>query len=83
MEENKDNTLGTIEKLALIAESVQTLFSGKGTIIFELPKGEYTSVINHFREVDRHHKQFSIDISGTEFHFILMEEPKDSISDKS
>ena len=75
MEQNKDNTLGTINKLALIAESVQDLFSGKGTIIFELPKGEYTSVINHFREIDRHHKQFSIDISGTEFHFILMEEP--------
>lgn len=76
MEENKDNSLGTIEKLALIAESVQTLFSGKGTIIFELPKGEYSSVINHFREVDRHHKQFSMDISGTEFHFILDEKDK-------
>ena len=76
MEETKNNTLGTIEKLALIAESVQTLFSGKGTIVFELPKGEYSSVINHFREVDRHHKQFSIDISGTEFHFILDEKDK-------
>jgi hypothetical protein len=82
MEENKDNTLGTIAKLALIAESVQDLFSGKGTIIFELPKGEYKSVINHFREIDRHHKQFSIDISGTEFHFILMEEPVET-EDKS
>ena len=80
MEKNKNTTFGTIEKLALIAESVQDLFSGKGTIIFELPKGEYKSVINHFREIDRHHKQFSIDISGTEFHFILMEEPN---SDKS
>ena len=76
MEETKDNTLGIIEKLALIAESVQTLFSGKGTIVFELPKGEYSSVINHFREVDRHHKQFSMDISGTEFHFILDEKDK-------
>jgi hypothetical protein len=82
MEQNKDNTLGTIAKLALIAESVQDLFSGKGTIIFELPKGEYKSVINHFREIDRHHKQFSIDISGTEFHFILMEEPAET-EDKS
>ena len=76
MGENKNNTFGTIEKLALIAESVQTLFSGKGTIVFELPKGEYSSVINHFREVDRHHKQFSIDISGTEFFFILDEKDK-------
>ena len=76
MAENKSDTFGEIEKLALIAESVQTMFSGKGTIIFELPKGEYNSVLNHFREIDRHHKQFSIDISGTEFHFILDEEDK-------
>jgi hypothetical protein len=74
MAEDKDNSPRELEKLALIAESVQTMFSGKGTIIFELPVGEYTSVINHFREIDRQHKQFTIDISGTEFHFILMED---------
>jgi hypothetical protein len=74
MAENKDTGPRELEKLALIAESVQTMFSGKGTIIFELPVGEYTSVINHFREIDRQHKQFTIDISGTEFHFILMED---------
>jgi len=73
MAENKNISIGELEKLALIAQSVQSIFSGKSTIIFELPKGEYGSVINHFREVDRHHKQFSIDISGTEFHFILVE----------
>jgi hypothetical protein len=73
MDEIKDTPLGQLEKLALIAESCQSIFSGKGTIVFELPKGEYASVINHFREVDRGHKQFSIDISGTEFHFILTE----------
>ena len=76
MEENQDNSIRIIEKLALIAESVQTLFSGKGTNIFELPKGEYNSVINHFREVDRQHKQFTMDISGTDFHFILDEKDK-------
>jgi hypothetical protein len=74
MAENKNNDLGELEKLALIAESAQSMFSGKATIVFELPKGEYTSVINHFREIDRHHKQFTIDISGTQFHFILNEE---------
>ena len=76
MEENKSTPFGELEKLALIAESVQTIFSGKATIVFELPKGEYASVINHFREIDRHHKQFSIDISGTDFHFILTEVDK-------
>jgi len=73
MGEDKGIDFGELEKLALIAESCQTIFSGKGTIIFELPPGEYGSVINHFREIDRHHKQFSIDISGTDFHFILKE----------
>lgn len=76
MAENKNIALGELEKLALIAESCQSIFSGKGTIVFELPIGEYTSVINHFREIDRHHKQFSLDISGTEFHFILTEVAK-------
>ena len=73
MEKTKNNDLGTLEKLALVAESVQSLFRGKGTIIFELEKEEYNPVISHFREIDRHHKQFSIEISGTEFHFVLQE----------
>jgi len=76
MAKDKNNDIGDLEKLALIAESVQSIFLGKATIVFELDKKEYKRVINHFREVDRHHKQFSIDISGTEFHFILSEEPK-------
>jgi len=74
MDENKNIALGELEKLALIAESVQDMFRGKGTIVFELPKDEYSRVISHFREVDRHHKQFTIDISGTDFHFILTED---------
>jgi hypothetical protein len=74
MAKAKSNDIGDLEKLALIAESVQTIFIGKATIVFELEKKEYKRVINHFREIDRQHKQFSIDISGTEFHFILVEE---------
>lgn len=76
MAKAKNNDIGDLEKLALIAESVQTIFIGKATIVFELDKKEYKRVINHFREIDRQHKQFSIDISGTEFHFILSEEMK-------
>ena len=76
MAEDKSNDIGELEKLALIAESCQTIFKGKATIVFELESDEYKKVINHFREIDRHHKQFSIDISGTEFHFFLIEEAK-------
>jgi hypothetical protein len=76
MAKAKDTDIGDLEKLALIAESVQAIFDGKSTIVFELDKKEYKRVINHFREIDRGHKQFSIDISGTEFHFMLVEEEK-------
>jgi hypothetical protein len=76
MAENKNTTIGDLEKLALIAESVQATFKGKATVVFELDVEEYKSVLNHFREIDRHHKRFSIDVSGTEFHFLLNEEEK-------
>jgi hypothetical protein len=74
MAENKTNNLGELEKLALIAESLQEMFKGRSSIAFELNKEEYTKMINHFREIDRHHKQFTIDISGTNFLFILDED---------
>jgi hypothetical protein len=74
MAENKSNDLGVLEKLALLADSFQDLFKGQTMVVFELNKEEYTSVINHFREIDRHHKQFTIEISGTDFVFMLKEE---------
>jgi hypothetical protein len=74
MAENKNSNFGNLNKLALIAESIQTIFEGKGSVIFELKDKEYHEILSHFREIDRVHKQFSIDISGTEFHFILIED---------
>ena len=74
MAENKANNLGELEKLALIAESLQTMFKGRASVAFELNKEEYIKMINNFREIDRHHKQFTIDISGTNFLFILDED---------
>lgn len=74
MAEIKDDNFGTLEKLALLADSVQELFKGQTMVVFELEKEEYTTVINHFREIDRHHKQFTIEISGTDFVFILKED---------
>lgn len=79
MAKAKSDDIGDLEKLALIAESVQSMFEGKATIVFELGKKEYKTVINHFREIDRHHKQFTLDISGTEFHFVLLEETKKTV----
>ena len=70
MAENKNGDIGTIEKLAIIADSLQTLFSGKSMVVFELKEEEYKIMINHFREIDRHHDKFTVEISGTDFIFI-------------
>jgi hypothetical protein len=74
MAKNKNIVFQELENLALIAESVQTIFDGKATIVFELKEPEYKKIISNFREIDRQNKRFSIDISGTEFHFILDED---------
>ena len=76
MAKAKNNDSGKLEKLALIADAVQETFKGKMTVIFELEEPEYKEMIGHFREIDRHFKHFSFDISGTEFHFILNEPEK-------
>lgn len=73
MAENKDNDLGEIEKLALIADSLQTMFTGKTMVVIESKEDEYKKMISHFREIDRHHDRFTIEISGTDFVFILDE----------
>lgn len=74
MEQNKSNDLGPLGKLAFIVDYLQDTFIGKSAIILELNKDEYNRMISHFREIDRTHKQFKIDMSGTEIVFILDEE---------
>ena len=46
-------------------------------IVFELKLKDFKRVQNNFRQIDHGHKQFKIDISGTEFIFILDELLKD------
>jgi len=66
--------MGELEKLALIADSLQSMFTGKTMVVVESGEKEYKRVINHFREIDRHHDRFTIEISGTDFVFILDED---------
>ena len=65
---------GIIEKLALVADGLQTLFpDGVMAIAMELKYDDYKKVQKNFRDVDREFKQFKIDISGVEFIFLLDE----------
>jgi hypothetical protein len=71
MAENKSID-GIIEKLALVADGLQTLFpDGTMAIAMELNYDDYKKVQKNFRDVDRGFKQFKIDMSGVEFMFLL------------
>ena len=71
MAENKSID-GIIEKLALVADGLQTLFpDGTMAIAMELNYDDYKKVQKNFRDIDRDFKQFKIDMSGIEFMFLL------------
>ena len=74
MGESQKSIDGVIEKLAIVSDAVDDLFpSGRKAVVFELKEEDFKKVQNNFREIDRSHKQFKIDISGTEFIFLLDE----------
>lgn len=69
-----ENTKGSefLTKLAMIADAGQTLVDGKMTIIFECINPEYSEIINEIEEKPDYSKeQFKIEISGSDFIFIL------------
>ena len=85
MAEDKKSIDGVIEKLALISDAVDSLFpEGKSAVVFQLKNEEFKKVQNNFREIDKNHKQFKIDISGVEFIFLeetSLSDEIDTVSD--
>lgn len=83
MEENKKNDLGDLEKLAILSDSFSDLFpNGKTLVVFELNEEDYRRVMNHFRQIDHHHKQFTVEVSGVDFHFMLEQPDKEAIDEE-
>ena len=71
MEENKKSIDGSLEKLAMITDALETLFpNGQTAIIVELDESDFKSIQKNFRDIDRNHKRFKIDISNIEVIFI-------------
>jgi hypothetical protein len=68
--EESDKYLTT---LAQIAELSQGLYLGKTTVIFELPEMEFHTMGTKFKELNKDAKSFKIDVSGTEFIYLLDE----------
>lgn len=78
MAENKKSNRFLI-RLAEIADLTQKTFKGKTTVVFELETEEYQSAIDQIENVNWLSKEFKIDISGTDFIFLLQ---KSSTDDK-
>ena len=83
MAENQKSIDGIIEKLALVADGLQTLFpDGVMAIAMELNLEDFKKIQKNFRDIDRDYKKFKIDISGIEFMFLLKDESSIDVEDK-
>lgn len=72
MDENKEINLGDLEKLALLSDSMSEFFpNSKALVVFELSRFEYMKFMSNFRDIDRSFTQFTVEISGVDFHFML------------
>lgn len=55
----------------MITDAIETLFpTGQSAIIIELDESEFKVIQKNFRDIDRNHKRFKIDISNVEVIFI-------------
>lgn len=76
-EDKKSNRF--LIRLAEIADLTQKTFKGKTSIVFELETDEYQKAMDQIENVHWISEQFKIDISGTDFIFLLQ---KSSTDDK-
>lgn len=61
---------GILEDLAKISDLADGLFLCKTSVVFDMDLEDIKKLQLNFREIDRGHNSFKIDISGTEFIFI-------------
>ena len=68
-----------LTRLAEIADLTQKTFKGKTTVVFELENNEYQLAMDQVENINWMSEEFKIDISGTDFIFLLQ---KSSTDDK-
>ena len=73
MDENKKD-IGILNDLASVADILQKHYRGQGTVVLELDRFDFDKSIRSFEQVDLRSNNFKIDISGTEFIYLLKEE---------
>jgi hypothetical protein len=80
MAKNKESVNELIYKLANIADDLIKIYpSGKSVVVFSLSNDDFKNTklqVNDFSNTE----QFKIDISGTEFIFLMDEQLKDVVN---
>jgi KaiC/GvpD/RAD55 family RecA-like ATPase len=72
MAKSKNSVDGTVNKLAEIADKLQELHQGKTMVVFEMDQDQYDAATKAMKVKDSN--RFTIDISGTDFIFLLTED---------
>lgn len=72
MAKAKNSVDRTVEKLAEIADKLQEVHPGKMMVVFEMDEDQYRNAAKVMKVKDSN--RFTIDISGTDFIFILSED---------
>ena len=80
MGENTKSFNQHLGELAEVADKVQNLYKGKSTIEFELSTLEFATFKGLLDPNNANEQQFKIDISGTEFIYLLDESLNDGIT---
>jgi hypothetical protein len=63
-----------LNKLALLTEAAQDITRGKVSIIFEVNRDDFFNLYSMFEQnLGADNKQFKVEISGTDFIFLLDE----------
>ena len=73
MAENQKST-ELLTKLALLTQAAQDTIKGKVSIIYEVERKNFFEIYSSFEEnLDASKTQFKVEISGTDFIFLLDE----------
>jgi hypothetical protein len=73
MAENQ-KSVELLTKLALLTEAAQETINGKVSIIYEVERKDFFELYSNFEQnLDANKKQFKVEISGTDFIFLLDE----------
>lgn len=81
MEKNKEGVNGVIQRFAVLSDSLVDIFpKAKSVVVFCLNDEDFNRTKAQVNNFDNNTTQFKIDISGTEFIYLLDESLTDDIT---